>query len=89
MAKEGAARKHLFGRSWKLIRNADVNILSSKSIAIEPIEKLNPFNKDHCAVVNSDPGCSIVQNVVSVAVYKIRLRVSVNTFASYMTMKRG
>ena len=58
MAKEGAARKHLIARSWKLVRNADVNISSSISTAVYSVEYLNPFNNDSCAVVNGDPGCS-------------------------------
>ena len=60
MAKEGAARKHLVARSGKLVRNADVNISSSSSIATSSVEYLNPFNNDSCAVVNGDPGCSVV-----------------------------
>ena len=58
MAKQGAARKHLTARSWKFIRNADVNISSSISIRAISVEYLNPFNNDSCAVVNGDPGFS-------------------------------
>ena len=76
MAKEGAARKHLIARSWKLVRNADVNISSSSSRAIISVENLNPFNNDSCAVVNGDPGCSFVLCVADCTVC-----FSVNTVA--------
>ena len=60
MAKEVTARKHLIARSWKLVRNADVNISSSISTAVSSVDYLNPFDNDSCAVVNGDPGCSVV-----------------------------
>ena len=60
MAKEGAARKHLIARSWKLVRNADVNISSSISTAVSSVDYLNPFDNDSSAIVNGDPGCSVV-----------------------------
>ena len=85
MAKEGAARKHLIARSWKLVRNADVNILSSLSTAVYSVEYVNPFNADSCAVVNGDPGCSVF---LCVAVPAVRC-VSVNTVACYSLMCRG
>ena len=59
-AKEGAARKHLAARSWKFVRNADVDISSATSTAVCPVEYLNPFNDDSCLVVNGDPGCCVV-----------------------------
>ena len=60
ITKEGAARKHLIARSWKLIRNADVDISRSISTAVCSVKYINPFNHDSCAVVNGDPGCSVV-----------------------------
>ena len=63
MAKEGAARKHLAARSWKLVRNADVDISSPISTAVCSVEYLNPFYNDSCVVVNGDPGCCVVVGV--------------------------
>ena len=60
MAKKGAARKHLAARSWKLVRNADVDISSPISTAVCSVEYFNPLNKGTCAVVNGDPGCCVV-----------------------------
>ena len=76
MAKEGAARKHLIARSWKFVRNADVNISSSKSTAVCSVEYLNPFNNDSIAVVNGDPGFGVM-----VCVAECTACVSVNTVA--------
>ena len=60
MAKEGATRKHLAGRSWKFVRNADVNILSPTSTAaMHSVEHLNPFDGDCLPVVNGNPGTKI------------------------------
>ena len=69
MAKEGAARKHLVARSWKHVRNADINISSPSSTAVYYVEYLNPFNNDSCAVVNGDPGCSFVVCVAHSSVW--------------------
>ena len=56
MAKDRAARKHLIARNGKLVRNVNVNFLSSRPTATFPIDKLDPFNDDFFAVVNCDPG---------------------------------
>ena len=58
MAKEGAAREHLGFRSRKLIRDADIDILSSRPTAIMSVEYLNPLNRNRSAVVNGNPGFS-------------------------------
>ena len=84
MAKEVTARKHLAARSWKLVRNADVDISSSLSTAVCSVEYLNPFNHDSCAVVYGDPGCSFV-----VCVAECTACVSVNTVGSYFPLCRG
>ena len=60
MAKEGSTRKHLAVRSRKLIRDADINILSSRPTAIMSVEYLNPLNGDQSFVVNGNPGSSVV-----------------------------
>ena len=57
MAKEGAAREHLDSRGRKLIRDADIDILSSGPIAIMSVEYFNPLNADRSSVVNGNPGC--------------------------------
>ena len=63
MPQQGAARKHLAARSWKLVRNADVDISSPISTAVCSVEYLNPFYNDSCVVVNGDPGCCVVVGV--------------------------
>ena len=60
MAKEGAAREHLDSRGRKLIRDADIDILSSRPTAINSVEYFNSLNADHSSVVNGNPGCSVV-----------------------------
>ena len=60
MTKEGAAREHLASRGRKLIRDADIDISSSFPTAIMSVEYLNPLNGDRSAVVNGNPGSSVV-----------------------------
>ena len=63
MAKQAAARKHLgAARSWKLIRNANINVSRSIPTAVTSIEKLNPSNTDCCAVVDGDPGQRVAKS---------------------------
>ena len=57
VAKEVTSRKHVNARSWKLIRNADVNISSSIPAALTSVEDLNPLDGDRSAVVDGNPGC--------------------------------
>ena len=57
MAEQGAARKHPTARSWKIIRNADINISSSLPTASVSGEDLNPLDGDSGAVVDSKPWC--------------------------------
>ena len=63
MAKEGTSRKHVNSRSWKLIRNADVNISSSIPAALTSVEDLNPLDGDRSAVVDGNPGCRFLFSV--------------------------
>ena len=67
MAKEVAARKHLAARSWKLIRNADINIFSSSSTALTSVENLHPLDSDCGAVVNGKPGCWFILCVTKIS----------------------
>ena len=46
----------LISRSWKGIRNKDVDISSSTPAVFDPVEDFNSFNIDLLAVVNGDPG---------------------------------
>ena len=57
MAKKGTAMKHLTGRRWKLICNADVNITSPLPTASVSGEDLNPLDGDSGAIVDGKPGC--------------------------------
>ena len=59
--KKGAARKHLFRRVWKLVRNANGNIFCSVSTFINLVStviNLDHLNGDSGAIVDSDPGRS-------------------------------
>ena len=59
--KEGAARKHLFRRVWKLVGNANGNIFCSVSTFINLVStviNLDHLNGDSGAIVDSDPGRS-------------------------------
>ena len=60
MAEESAAKEHLAARSWKLVRNADINISSPSSTACDSVENLDPVDGDCFAVVNSNPGCTFI-----------------------------
>ena len=83
MAKEVAARKHLAARSWKLIRNADINIFSSSSTALTSVENLHPLDSDSGAVVNGKPGCRLMVRVADFYNASINIRgicVSINAF---------
>ena len=78
MAKQAAARKHLgAARSWKLIRNANINVSRSIPTAVTSIEKLNPSNTDCCAIVDGDPGQSVAKCVAKVCVLWVSLCVSI------------
>ena len=88
MAKQGAARKHLTARSWKFIRNADVNISSSEPTACATVEKLNPLDGDRCAEVDGNPGCRFALCVAKICTCTISrsliraLCVSINALGS-------
>ena len=69
-AKKGAARKHLSARSWKFIRNADINILSSISTASTSVENLHPLDGDCSAVVNGNPGCWLLLCVAKISAFR-------------------
>ena len=69
-AKKGAARKHLPARSWKFIRDADINILSSISTASTSVENLHPFDGDCSAVVNGNPGCWLLLCVAKISAFR-------------------
>ena len=56
MAKEGATRKHLIARSWKLVCNPDVNVPSSPPTATPSVEYLNSLDDDSGAIVDGNPG---------------------------------
>ena len=88
MAKEGATRKHLAARSWKLVCDADVNISSSEPTACATVEKLNPLDGDRCAEVDGNPGCRFALCVAKVGACTISnsliraLCVSINALGS-------
>ena len=46
----------LISRSWKGIRNKDVDISSSTPVVFDPVKDFDSFNIDILAVVNGDPG---------------------------------
>ena len=71
MAEEGAARKHLIGRSGKLVRDANVNILSSLRTAVASTENLNHLYGDYSAIVNGDPGCIFPAGVTQFVILHI------------------
>ena len=82
-AKEGAARKHLAARSWKLIRNTDINISSSTSTALTSVENLHPLDADSGAVVNGKPGFGLMLGMAHFYNASIFIRgicVSINAF---------
>ena len=57
MSEAGATRKHLATRRWKLVRNADINIFSSVSTAVDSVENLYSLDSDCFAIVDGNPGC--------------------------------
>ena len=60
MSKECATRKHLAARSWKLVRNADINIFSSVSTAVDSVENLYSLDSDCFAIVDGNPWCTFI-----------------------------
>ena len=56
MAKEGATRKDLAVRGWKLVGNADIDISSPISTTSTSVENLDPLDGNPGAVVNGNPG---------------------------------
>ena len=52
MTQQVAARKPLAARSWKLIRDTDINIFCIGPTAVASIKNFHPFNIDCCSVVN-------------------------------------
>ena len=92
MAKEVAARKHLAARSWKLVRNTDVNISGSIPTAVTSVEKLNSFNCDFFAVVDGQPGFSFIFCLAQIRIFRWRIRAhcsSINALGCLISMTSG
>ena len=66
MSEEGATRKHLATRRWKLVRNADINIFSSVSTAVDSVENLYSLDSDCFAIVDGNPWCTFIVCVAHV-----------------------
>ena len=72
MSEEGATRKHLATRSWKLVRNVDINIFSPVSTAVDSVENLYSLDSDCFAIVDGNPWCSFIEVCVA-HVYSISI----------------
>ena len=87
MAEEVAAREHLATRSWKLVRNADINISRPVSTACDSVENLDSVDGDCFAVVDGNPGCTFlvcVAHITNLITTSVRACcVSINALSCY------
>ena len=71
VTKEGAASEHLSAGGRNLVRDANVNILSSLRTAVASTENLNHLYGDYSAIVNGDPGCIFPAGVTQFVILHI------------------
>ena len=64
-----ALLKFLATGNWKLFRNANTQIFSPVSTAVDPVENLDSLDDDCFAVVNGNPWCTLIECVTHVTIF--------------------